>query len=93
MHAGVSFRRAAWMPIGDALAVRPQLTRNFMCRAPDSGNGLDPEWLRVERVLARRAARGGGHAYLVKARQCTGSCCNGVSSLSVPVTLHGCAAH
>lgn len=72
VRAGVSFRRAAWLPFSDALAARPQLTRNFMSRAPESGEGVDPEWLQVERVLARRAARGGEHAYLVKARQRTG---------------------
>ena len=98
VRAGVSFRRAAWLPFSDALAARPQLTRNFMSRAPESGEGVDPEWLQVERVLARRVARGGEHAYLVKARQRTGGRRSGRVVLPVawshrrPAPLQGCAA-
>ena len=66
MLAGVSFRRAAWLPVEEVRAARSQLLRNFLCRAPEPGGGVDPEWLRVERVIAQRA-HAAGRRFLVKA--------------------------
>ena len=67
MLAGASYRRAAWLPVEEVRAARAQLLRNFLCRAPEPGDGVDPEWLRVERVIAQRA-RAGGQQFLAKAR-------------------------
>ncbi len=65
--AGVSYRRAAWLPAEAVRVARAQLLRNFLCRGAEASDGVDPEWLRVERVVARRA-RGGRARFLVKAR-------------------------
>lgn len=64
---GASYRRAAWLPVEEVRAARVQLLRNFLCREPEPGDGVDPEWLRAERVIAQRA-RAGGQQFLVKAR-------------------------
>ena len=65
--AGASYRRAANLPVEEVRAARAQLLRNFLCRAPEPGDIVDADWLRVERVVAQRA-RAAGRQFLVKAR-------------------------
>ena len=72
--AGASYRRAAWLPVEEVRGARAQLLRNFLCRPPEPGDGVDPEWLRIERVIAQRA-RAGGQQFLVKVRDRTGRGC------------------
>lgn len=67
MLAGASYRRAEWLPVEEVRTQRAQLLRNFLCRAPEPGDGVDPEWLRIERVIAQ-SARTAGQQFLVKAR-------------------------
>jgi hypothetical protein len=61
--AGKSYRQADWLPSQEVWADKGQLLRNFMYRR-DRGleddeygelqNGIHPDWLLVERVIAQR---------------------------------------
>ncbi|KAK9833308.1 hypothetical protein WJX81_005199 [Elliptochloris bilobata] len=64
-YKGVSYRRTAWLPVEEVRTARAQLLRNYLCRAAEPSDGVDPEWLRSERMIAQRV-RGGGQQFLVK---------------------------
>lgn len=70
-----SFRKAKWLPQARILQLKPQLLRNFIQRRHDDGidefgdlvNGIHPDSLLVERVIAQKSTLH-GQLYLTKWR-------------------------
>lgn len=70
-----SFRKARWLPQARILELKPQLLRNFIQRRHDGSidefgdlvNGIHPDSLLVERVIAQKSTLHGQH-YLTKWR-------------------------
>jgi hypothetical protein len=77
--AGMSYRKAEWVPGKELWEAKPQLLRNFLHRRTTAGtdedeegersarvvNGINPDWMLVDRVIAQRG-RGADLEYLVK---------------------------
>lgn len=70
-----SFRKAKWLPQARVLQLKPQLLRNFIQRRHDGSNdefgdlvnGIHPDSLLVERVIAQKSTLH-GQLYLTKWR-------------------------
>ncbi|KAK9815748.1 hypothetical protein WJX72_008847 [[Myrmecia] bisecta] len=75
-YKGHSYRAARWIPAQPLWDGRAQLLRNFIQKRADGGldtsgeltNGVHPDWLLVDRVIAHRMIRDGSVQYLTKWR-------------------------